>query len=339
MSVRITDGPGVVSRIFTAIKNGATKKSPELLVIGGTVAFVATLVSMRKTTLKTKEIVDNANDQVDAINNTPKSAEYTDEDAFEDIKKVKRASAVKLVKAAVPTIVLALGTISCFWGADYIRKQRHAALFAAAEMTMHSYENYRKGVIEKYGPDVDKELKYKLFRSEQEVEVTDEKTGRKKRKKETVWETNYDGYSQFARIFDEYHPKYQRLIVDSRKYPNDDAPYGMANLDWVLCQQKAANQKLRREGRLVLNDVYEMLQYEKTEEGALAGWVWDINDQSCLDDMHIDFGIFDYDKETWKAIMLGKEKSFVIDFNIDTLDVYHGVDNTPTFGLLPGRNG
>ena len=337
MGVTITDGPGAVSRIFTAIKNGAEKNSPELLVIGGTIAFVATLVSMHKTTLKTKDIVDNANDQVDAINNTPKSVDYTDEDAVEDIKKVKRASAGQIVKAAAPTVILALGTISCFWGADYIRKQRHAALFAAAEMTMHSFDSYRKGVIEKYGPEVDRELKYKLFQEDREVETVDENTGRKKKKKEKVWKTNYDGYSSFARIFDEYHPMYQKLIVDSRKYPNDDAPYGMGNLDWVLHQQAAANQKLRREGRLVLNDVYEMLQYEKTEEGALAGWVWDINDQSCLDDMHIDFGIFDYDKETWKAILLGKEKSFIIDFNIDTLDVYHGSDNTPTFGLLPGR--
>ena len=98
MSIAITNGPGAVSRIFTAIKNSAKKNSPELLVVGGTVAFIMTLYSMYKSTLKTKAIVDNANDQVDAINNTPKSVDYTDEDAVEDIKKVKRASAKQIIK-------------------------------------------------------------------------------------------------------------------------------------------------------------------------------------------------------------------------------------------------
>ena len=338
MSVAITNGPGAISRIFTTIKNSAKKNSPELLVIGGTVAFVATLFSMYKTTLKTKEIVDDANDQINAINNTPKSTDYTDSDAVEDIKQVKRTSAKRIVKAVAPTALLAMGTISCFWGADFIRKQRHAALFAAAEMTMHSYDNYRKGVIEKYGPEVDKELKYKLFQDTEIVEEEDPKTGKPKKVKKKVWRTEYDdGHNMFSRVFDSSHPRFFDLNLTSKKYPDGTAPDGAANLSWVLQMEKVANQELRKQGYLTLNEVYKMLEFEAQPYGANAGWIFDPTKQDCMDNAHVNFGIFNMGTENLEAVIRGKNDAFWIDFNIDTLDVWEAFDTTPTYGLIPKR--
>ena len=336
MGVKISNGPGVVSRLINTIKNTGIKKSPELLVIGGTVAFAATLYSMYKTTLKTKEVVDRANEEVSAIKDTVGSAEYTEEDRAEDIKIVKRESAKKIVKAAFPTFVLAVGTLGCFFGADYIRKQRHAALFAAAEMTMHSYNNYRQGVIDRFGPEVDKELKYKLFTETQEVEEINEETGKKKKVKKKVLNTNYDGYSEFARVFDESNEKYEKNLFYDEK-DGKDRPYGLKNLEFIIEMQRAANKKLRKEGVLTINEVYEMLRFDKIPAGSCAGWVWDINNPDCIDNCHVDFGIFDKDSAELKAIMLGNESSFVLDFNIDTLDIWEGFNTKALRGLLPGR--
>lgn len=343
MGIVVSHDNSTVRRIFETVKSTAKKNSPELLVITGTVAFIGTLWSMYKTTLKTKDIVDSANEEIDAIKDTKVlveatgngELEYTEEDKAEDIKKVKRSSAKKILKAAAPTALLAVGTLGCFFGADYIRRQRHAALFAAAEMTLHSYNSYRQGVIDKYGPEVDQELKYKLFKKEETVEEEDPKTGKKKKKKEIVWDCADKQYSDFARMFDEFNPNYQKNIFDNGK----DVPYGVCNLDFVLKMQKAANQKLRRQGNLTLNEVYEMLGFDKSKAGSVAGWIFDVNDKTCVDDMHVDFGIFDKDKEEFKAILLGSEKSFVVDFNIDTLDIWEGVDDRPLFGMLPGRSG
>lgn len=336
MSIVVSNDSSAVRRVFETVKNTARKNSPELLVVTGTVAFIATLWSMHKTTLKTKDIVDSANEEVNAINETPKSADYTDADAVEDIKKVKRSSAKKIIKAAAPTAILAVGTLGCFFGADYIRRQRHAALFAAAEMTLQSYNSYRKGVIDKYGSEVDQELKYKLFKKEEIVEEEDPKTGKKKKKKEAIWrrETDEYGYSQFAMVFSEDNPNYQRNAYVNGK----DTPYGVYNLNFVVEMEKRANSKLRRQGFLTLNEAYEMLGFDKTKAGASAGWIFNINDPKCVDDTHIDFGVLNRGKDEFKAILLGDDKSFVVDFNIDTLDVWESFDDTPLHGLLPGRS-
>lgn len=342
MGIVVSHDTNAVKRIFETVKNTASKNSPELLVIGGVVGFVATLWSMHKTTLKTKDIVDSANEEIEMLKNTTELhevngsdvVEYTEEDKAEDIRVVKRRSAKKIVKVAAPTVILAMGTLSCFLGADFIRRQRHAALFAAAEMTLHSYNNYRQGVIDKYGPEVDQELKYNLFKKEETIEETDPKTGKKKKKKEIMWETKDAHYSDFARMFDEFNPNYQKNIFDNGK----DAPYGVCNLDFVLKTQKNANQKLRRQGFLTVNEAYEMLGFDKSKAGSSAGWIFDVNDPACRDDAHIDFGIFDRDKDEFKALLLGSEKSFVVDFNVDTLDVWKGFDDRPLFGGLPGRS-
>lgn len=334
--IKISSGPGVTANMFTALRNLAKKKSPELLVVAGTAAFIGTLYSMYKSTLKVKEVVDDVNVQVDEINaEAETNSEYTQELAEEDIKLVKKASAKKIVKAVVPTVVLALGTLSCFLGADYIRKQRHAALFAASEMTLHAYNNYRKGVIEKYGADVDNELKYKLFKEDIEVEETNPETGRKKKTKKQILGTKYDGYSSFARIFDSSNDLYERNMNVNGKEPS----YGLYNLKLLTEIEMRLNNKLREKGFVTINEAYDMLHFESIKAGKNAGWIWDPNDPSCRNGSHISIGLFrDKSEEDLRAIALGIDNAFILDFNIDTLDVWEGFDDTPSFGLLPGRS-
>lgn len=344
--IKISNGPGVTSKIFTALKNSARKNSPELLVAAGTVMFFGTLYSMYKTTVKVKEVVDTANQSVEQVNvmlengavcratDSNETIEYTKEIANEDIKQIKRSSAKKIIKAAAPTVILTFGTLSCFLGADYIRKQRHAALFAASEMTLHAYENYRKGVIEKFGPEVDQELKYKLFKEDVEVEETNPETGRKKKGKHTILRSKYDGYSEFARIFDEGNDLYQRNINENGKEPS----YGVYNLNLLNNIEKQLNDDLYRYGFVTVNDAYERLHFEKTKAASTAGWRYDPNDPSCRNGTHISIGLLrGKDEDELRAIMLGEERSFILDFNIDTLDVWKDFDDTPTFGLLPKR--
>lgn len=343
MSVRITDGPGAASKIFRVLKNGIRKNSPELLVIGGTVAFVGTLISMYKTSTKVKEAVDEANEEISLINEMTSihSAdgngliEYTEEDKKEDIKAVKRASAKKIIKATAPTALLAAVTLSSFLGADYIRRQRHAALFAASEMMLHSYDSYRKGVIDKYGPEVDRELKYKLFTEEKEVEETNPETGRKKKTKKQILNSHYDGHSDFARRFDETNDLYQRNMNVNGKEPS----YGVYNLALLTQLEKDANDALRRNGFFTINEAYEMLHFEKTKAGRDAGWIFDPKDPTCRNDTHISFGLMHGKSEDdLRAILLGEDGVILLDFNIDTLNVWDGMDDTPIRGLLPGRS-
>lgn len=339
MAVKVVNGPGLINRALTSVR----KSSPELLVVAGTLSFFATLFAMHKTTLKTKDIVDGVNEELELINNTKEIhevngeelIEYTDEDRAEDIRIVKKHAAGKVIKAALPTVLLAAATISCFWGADYIRKQRHAALFAAAEMTLKSYNSYRNGVIEKYGKEVDNELKYKLFNDTVDIEEYNEESGKTKKVKKKIKRTNYDGYSDFARMFDENNDLFQKNVNVNGKEPS----YGVYNLKQVTDLEREANEKLRKNGFLTINEVYDMLHFEKTIAGRDAGWIWDINDPTCVEGSHISFGILgNKSEEDIRAILIGIDSSFILDFNIDTLDVWAKFDDTPLTGLLPGRS-
>ncbi len=81
-----------------------------------------------------------------------------------------------------------------------------------------------------------------------------------------------DGLSVHARLYDktclEWHnnPEYNRTLL--------------------LAQENFANHKLRRDGFLFLNDVYNMLGLDKTSAGQLVGWLWWGDG-----DNYVDFGL------------------------------------------------
>lgn len=54
------------------------------------------------------------------------------------------------------------------------------------------------------------------------------------------------------------------------------------NQFFLEAEQRYANDILRSKGFITLNEVFDMLDLEKTEEGALTGWVGDVE---------VDFGI------------------------------------------------
>ena len=325
MGILITKGPGAVASKFMNLKNSMKKSAPELLVVGGAMLFAATIVSACKTAIKTKEIVDKANEEVEAINNTPNSPEYTQEDAEKDIKTVKRKARIQIIGKVAVTTALAAGTLTCFFTADHMRKERHLALLAAAEMERRAFDNYRQGVRERYGDDADAELKYKLVNKEWEEEETDPKTGKKKKVKKKTTVSELREHDGFTRIFDEFNDLWVK-----------EAPYNLQNL---LQAQSNANKMLRERGFVTVNDVYDLLHFERVRAGQFAGWIWDPSDLSCQEGTHIDFGFWDMaNDEGKKRFLLGYERSVILDFNIDTLDVWNGFDDTPLIGL-PKKEG
>lgn len=84
------------------------------------------------------------------------------------------------------------------------------------------------------------------------------------------------------------------------------------NLLFLRQQQMYATQRLRAEGYLFLNDVYDMLGMTRSKRGAVVGWVYD--EQNPVGDNYVDFGLFeDYNKE----FINGTINSVLIDFNVD----------------------
>ena len=111
--------------------------------------------------------------------------------------------------------------------------------------------------------------------------------------------TESQSYSQYARFFDETCPAWQK-----------DSEY---NLMFLLRVQNYANEKLKSQGYLFLNDVYEMLGIPKSKAGQIVGWIYKENNTDG--DNYVDFGIYKTEKNA--KFVNGYENSILLDFNVD----------------------
>ena len=278
------------------------KYSPEILLVTGIAAGVAGTIMACKETLKIDEVLNEHNEMIDKINNGLNDERindtYTKDYAKRDLTIAYTKTAVKLVRLYAPAIALEALSISCLVGSHTILRKRNIAIMAAYTVLENNYKKYRKNVIEKLGKEADDE--FRLGVKAVEMETVDEKG---KKKKETVKTVNINEHSDYAKFFDEYSEYY-------RKDPN-------YNLLFLKKQQNYANDKLKANGYLFLNDVYEMLGIPKSPAGQLVGWIYNPEDTTI--DSYVDFGLYDGNDESKRLFINGQEKSVLLDFNVDGL--------------------
>ena len=85
------------------------------------------------------------------------------------------------------------------------------------------------------------------------------------------------------------------------------------NKVFLLKQQNYANDKLRLNHFVSLNEVYKMLGINPTSYGQLAGWIY--TEDSSIGDNFIDFGIFNINDDKKCDFVNGFERSVILDFN------------------------
>ena len=84
------------------------------------------------------------------------------------------------------------------------------------------------------------------------------------------------------------------------------------NLMYLRTQEQYANEKMRRQGYLFLNDVYEMLGMPRTKAGQVVGWMYD--EKNPGGDNYVDFGIYAAHNRNF---VNGYGQSVLLDFNVD----------------------
>lgn len=287
------------------------KHSPEILMVAGIVGTVTSAVLACKATLKVNDILEEKKETVENIHKCleDKDIEYTEEDSKKDLTILYSQTGVKLVKLYAPSILLGGLSIASIVMGQNILKKRNIAIMAAYTAVDTGFKRYRKNVVDRFGEQVDKELRYSIKAKEVEKTIKDEK-GKEKKVKEI--EYTIDGnplrnVSEYAKFFDEW------TSTEHHK----DSEY---NLMFLRRQQDYANEVLKAKGHLFLNDVYEMLGIPKTKAGQVVGWIYD--EENPNGDNYVDFGIYEmtgverYD-ERKRAFVNGYERNILLDFNVD----------------------
>lgn len=299
-----TDIMNNVTRTFHKGLFQIKKHSPEILLTTGLVGVVATTVVACKATTKASAILEETKSRIDTIHevaNNPEMAEdYTAEDYKKDLAIVYTQTALEYGKLYGPSIALGLASIGCILASHSIIHKRNVALSAAFTSVSTSFKEYSDRVIERFGKELDHELRYNIKAKEIEETVVNE-DGTEATIKKTVNAADPNVYSEYARFFDEYCSGWTK---DPER-----------NLYFLKQQQNWANERLKARGYLFLNEVYDMLGIPRTKAGQVVGWVYD-EENGCGDNF-VDFGIYDLYNEKARNFVNGLERSILLDFNVD----------------------
>lgn len=286
---------GVASKAVMKLK----KHSPEILVMAGIAGTVVSAVLACKATTKVAEILDETKGTLDTIHEGMETGaingqEYTTEDGKKDTVVVYAQTGMKLAKLYAPAIILGTLSITSILASNNILRKRNVALGAAYAAIDKSFEEYRGRVIERFGEQVDTELKYGIKAKKfEEIEV-DPETGKEKKVKKTVMVADPNLQSDYAVYFDsksrnyETNPDYNRMFLKA--------------------QQAFANDKLQTRGHLFLNEVLDDLDLPRTPAGQIVGWTKDGPDG------YVNFRIVEVERETEDG---RHEPALLLDFNVE----------------------
>lgn len=286
---------GVASKAVMKLK----KHSPEILVVAGIAGTVVSAVLACKATTKVAEILDETKGTLDTIHEGMETGaingqEYTTDDGKKDTVVVYAQTGMKLAKLYGPAIILGTLSITSILASNNILRKRNVALGAAYAAIDKSFKEYRGRVIERFGDQVDTELKYGIKAKKfEEIEV-DPETGKEKKVKKTVMVADPNLQSDYAVYFDSKSRNYET---------NPDY-----NCMFLKAQQAFANDKLQTRGHLFLNEVLDDLDLPRTPAGQIVGWTKDGPDG------YVNFRIVEVERETEDG---RHEPALLLDFNVE----------------------
>lgn len=287
---------GAINKTTMALK----KHSPEILVVAGVVGAVASAVIACKATTKVGKITEEAKDNIDAIHEaekkgtTPAGETYTKEDAQKELAVTYIQTGIKYAKLYAPAVILGSLSVTSILASNNILRKRNIALGAAYAAIDKSYKEYRGRVIERFGEQVDQELKYNIKAKKFEEIETDPETGKQKKVKKTVMVADPNLQSDYAVYFDNKSRNYETNMDYNRMF--------------LKAQQQYANDKLQARGHVYLNEVLDDLDLPRTPAGQIVGWTKDGPDG------YINFRIIEVERETEDG---RHEPALLLDFNVE----------------------
>lgn len=277
------------------------KHSPEILMVAGVIGTVAGAVMACKETLELEDVLDECKQEKMELEEQYAMCEEYSEDALKkDQVKLTIKQAAKIVKLYAPSVIMEVTSIGVIFASNDIMRKRNASM-AAAYATLNSmYKRYRQNVIESYGEEVDKDMRFGV-------------------KHEKVTEIDEDGNKVKidARIVDLDNTAlaisdYSRFFQSGCR--GFDASSGRYNLLYLKGIQAMFNNKLIADGYVMLNDVYRELGFDTIPEGWSIGWVYD--ESNPIGDNYIDFGLYEARNKNQRAVN-DWEPVILMDFNVD----------------------
>ena len=279
--------PAVIGKTVARNSLLLQKNSPTLLFGAGLAGMIGSTVLACRATLKMDEVLGEAKTKIETAKGLEHD-DYSTKDRQKDISLIYIQTSVSIVRAYAPAIIIGGLSVAALTRSHIILTRRNAALMSAYAALEKGFAEYRARVVEKYGEEEDRNLRY----DGHTVTIEDGK------KKTRELKTGLIGPSIYARWFN----------ADSGSWDMDPN----VNYFFLKCQQNHANDLLKARGHIFLNEVYDMLGMARSEAGSVVGWIMGAGDD------YVNFGVLmDNGDECIVDFFYGSDGEILIDFNVD----------------------
>lgn len=293
--------PNAVGRKIAQQGLLASEHSPKILFVAGVAGMVGSTVLACRATLQLESVLDEIEsdrEQAHSVKGVVDSdsysgeATYTDTELRKDLTVITARGLGRVARLYAPSVLLGAASIVALTKSHNILRDRNLALTAAYAAVDGAFNRYRERVIDRYGEETDRELRYES----EKVDFVDDETGKVISRDVAIDSPG----SAYARWYDEH---------SSRNWGRDPE----VNLLFLRQVQSYCNDRLRIRGHMFLNEVYSELGLSHTKAGSVVGWRWNKNSG----DDYIDFGIWDGNNEVANEFFNGREGAILLDFNVD----------------------
>lgn len=274
----------------------ARKHSPVLLFAAGVVGFAATVVLASRATMKLHDVLDEHEGEMRGAKQVAELEKYSDAQHKKDVVQIHLQTGVAIAKLYAPAVVVGCMSVAALTGSHVILNRRYAGVAAAYAALDKGFKQYRERVKEKFGEDVENEMRHGT--DYREIVEEDEHGPVVKTIKHAA------DASIYAIWFDQYNPNWQR----------DSA----MNINFLRAQEVFLNQKLQAAGHLFLFEVYDALGVPRTPASTQVGWLKDADERN-QGDGYVDFASRLINGETQAArdFWNGTSQKILLDFNVD----------------------
>lgn len=267
-----------VGPMFGSVASKAIKFSPELYLGAGIASGIGAAVLLARGHARSWDLRDEFDADAEAAIGQAAS-EYIDEYIpegelpvnYEHVldemgqKEIQRAMIpvyVKTGKRVVanygPAILLGGAAVFFVLASHGVMKGRTRNLAGTIIVLEEAFRNYRDRVVDKYGEDVDRQLRYGL-EERPVIRMTKDENGKVKKVKEVG-----------LHIPENFTPQLYEVVFDQ------SCPFWSPNPESALFAiqtvERTMQVRYQHNGFVLLNDVYKELGFQRTAPGAVVGW-------------------------------------------------------------------
>lgn len=285
----------------------AKKYAPQIAIFSGIGLGLGGVVTACVATHKLGGVLKESKEELSNIHDKrvvdPECKEYTKKEEQKDTVKVYAKASGKILNNYKWAIGMEAASVILILVGSKVLNQRYISTAVALAGMTADFKDYRKEVVNRYGEEVDRQIRYGYVTEEIKEKEVDE-NGKTKTVKKTINVLPEEAASKhrnseldYCRVFDWTNPWWQ-----------NDISY---NLTFLRSQQSYFNDLLRANRHVFLNDVLKALGYPATRVGQEVGWNYDPDTDN---DGYIDFRITEAYVDDEHG---SRKKVILLDFNVD----------------------